>query len=564
MKFSEFKYERPDIQQLTREMGALTEAIQMAQSGDAVIEAIEKVNDIRRHFDTMMTLVSIRYSLNTEDTFYTSEQEVMDNMGPEFEALTNAYYKAIYASVHLDKAKAKYGDHFFKLIEVNLKAFDEKIIEDLKQENQLTSQYTKLRSSAKIPFEGEIRNLSQMGPFYEDPDPQIRKAAHLATSAFFNDHLEAFDALYDKLVKTRDAMAQKMGFENYTPLGYLRLMRTDYGPAEVKGYREQILKELVPVTTMLRERQMKRLGLTRLTFADEGIAFLSGNAKPIGSTTEILENGRIMYHELSPETGAFIDLMYDQELMDVEARAGKSGGGYCTFLYDYNAPYIFSNFNGTSGDVDVLTHEAGHAFQTYQSRHYELPEYLWPTLDACEIHSMSMEFLTWPWMKRFFGDQADKYLFNHLTEAIQFIPYGTLVDAFQHEVYAKPEMTPEARRLLWRDLEKAYLPHRDYDGDAFLESGGFWFRQGHIFNNPFYYIDYTLAQMCAFQFHIANQADHQAAWTRYLALCKRGGSASFLELVKEAGLKNPFEDDTVKTILPALTAWLEAQPDDQY
>ncbi|MBS7527910.1 M3 family oligoendopeptidase [Fusibacter paucivorans] len=564
MKFSEFKYERPDIQQLTREMGALTEAIRTAHSGDAVIEAIEKVNDIRRHFDTMMTLVSIRYSLNTEDPFYTGEQELMDNMGPEFEALTNAYYKAIYASAHLDKAKAKYGDHFFKLIEVNLKAFDEKIIEDLKQENQLTSQYTKLRSSAKIPFEGEIRNLSQMGPFYEDPDPQIRKAAHLATSAFFNDHLEAFDALYDKLVKTRDAMARKMGFENYTPLGYLRLMRTDYGPAEVKGYREQILKELVPVTTMLRERQMKRLGLTRLTFADEGIAFLSGNAKPIGSTAEILENGRIMYHELSPETGAFIDLMYDQELMDVEARAGKSGGGYCTFLYDYNAPYIFSNFNGTSGDVDVLTHEAGHAFQTYQSRHYELPEYLWPTLDACEIHSMSMEFLTWPWMKRFFGDQADKYLFNHLTEAILFIPYGTMVDAFQHEVYAKPEMTPEARRLLWRDLEKAYLPHRDYDGDAFLESGGFWFRQGHIFNNPFYYIDYTLAQMCAFQFHIANQADHQAAWTRYLALCKRGGSASFLELVKEAGLKNPFEDDTVKKILPALTAWLEAQPDDQY
>jgi M3 family oligoendopeptidase len=564
MQFKDFTYERPDIDQLANEMGAQTEAIKAAQNDDDVIKAIEAANGLRRHFDTMMTLVSIRYSLNTEDAFYVAEQEAMDNMGPEFEALVNAYYKAIDASPYLSKAKTKFGDHFFKLIEVNLKAFDEKIIEDLKLENQLGSQYTKLRSSAKIPFEGEIRNLSQMGPFYEDPNPEVRKAAHLATSAFFAENLEAFDTLYDKLVKVRDTMAKKLGFETYTPLGYLRLMRTDYGPVEVKGYRDQILKELVPVTTALRARQQRRLGLSKLHFADEGIAFLSGNAKPIGSTSEILENGRGMYHELSPETGVFIDFMYDQSLMDVEARAGKAGGGYCTFLHDYSAPYIFSNFNGTSGDVDVLTHEAGHAFQIYQSRHYELPEYLWPTLDACEIHSMSMEFLTWPWMKRFFGEQADKYLFHHLSEAILFIPYGTLVDAFQHEIYAQPAMTPEARRALWRELEKAYLPHRDYGGDAFLESGGYWFRQGHIFTDPFYYIDYTLAQMCAFQFHIANQADHATAWQRYLALCKLGGSDSFLALVKAAGLKNPFESDTVKTILPSLVAWLDAQPDDQY
>ena len=564
MKFTDFEYLRPDLEHLEIEMKKWTRHILNAKDDDDVLEAIIAFNKIRRNFETMQTLVSIRYSLNTTDTFYEKEQNFMDENAPEVEAWINGYYKALNVSKYTDKAKAKFGTHFFKLIEVKLKAFDEVILEDLKIENQLSSQYTKLRSSAKIPFNGEILNLSQMGPFYEDPSPEIRKAAHQATSDFFAEHLKDFDDLYDKLVQTRDSMAKKMGYENYIELGYLRLSRVDYNWQDVATYRKQIRDDLVPLATQLRERQRNRLGLVKLHFSDEGIAFLNGNAKPIGTPEEILENGRKMYHELSPETGAFIDFMYEHDLMDVVAKEGKAGGGYCTYIPDYESPFIFSNFNGTSGDVDVLTHEAGHAFQVYSSRGFELPEYLWPTLEACEIHSMSMEFITWPWMNLFFGDLADKYKFNHLTEAILFLPYGVLVDEFQHEIYSNPSMTPEERRGIWTKLEKIYLPHRDYEDDAFLQSGGFWFRQGHIFNDPFYYIDYTLAQICAFQFHIANQEDHQAAWLRYLKLCKLGGSKSFLNLVNIAELKNPFEEGTIKKIVEPLKSWLEIQPDERF
>jgi len=363
------------------------------------------------------------------------------------------------------------------------------------------------------------------------------------------------------MVKVRHRMAKKMGFDNYIPLGYLRLMRTDYNADDVAGYRAQVKRDLVPLASELREKQRQRLGVPKLTFFDEGITFLSGNAKPEGTADEILTEGLNMYHALSQETATFIDYLYDHELLDVEAREGKAGGGYCSFIYDHKAPFIFSNFNGTSGDVDVLTHEAGHAFQIFQSKDFELPEFVWPTLEACEIHSMSMEFITWPFMDKFFGDQADKYRYHHLTEALLFIPYGTLVDAFQHEVYANPDLTPSERRSKWRDLERTYLPHRDYEEDAFLEGGGYWFRQGHIFTDPFYYIDYTLAQVCAFQFHMANQKDHEDTLQRYFRLCQLGGSQSFLSLIKSSGLENPFKEGTIKHIIEPLTAWLNAQDD---
>jgi len=352
-----------------------------------------------------------------------------------------------------------------------------------------------------------------------------------------------------------------MGFDNYIPLGYLRLMRTDYNAEDVAGYREQVKKDLVPLTSMLREKQRQRLGVRTLTFSDEGITFLSGNAKPKGTANEILTQGLNMYHALSKETATFIEYLYDHALLDVEAREGKAGGGYCSFIHDHKSPFIFSNFNGTSGDVDVLTHEAGHAFQIFQSRDFDLPEFVWPTLEACEIHSMSMEFITWPHMEKFFGDKADKYRYHHLTEALLFIPYGTLVDEFQHEIYANPHLTPSERRAKWRTLEHAYLPHRVYEDDQFLEEGGYWFRQGHIFTDPFYYIDYTLAQVCAFQFHVAHQKDPGSAWQRYLKLCQLGGSQSFLSLIKSAGLDNPFEEGTIKQIVAPLTEWLGAQND---
>ncbi|GAU79367.1 M3 family oligoendopeptidase [Fusibacter sp. 3D3] len=561
MKFTEFKYERPQMDVFKTNMDALIERFKRAHSGQEQIEILHEISGLRNHIETAATLVNIRHTINTEDAFYDAENDFIDDAMPSYEEMIDRLYNALDQSQFKTALMAEFGAHLFNIVSVKMKTFKPEILEDLKRENSLSSQYTKLRTSAKIMFAGEERNLAQMVPFYESTDRAVRKSAQEAATEFFEAHEKAFDDLYDELVKVRHGIAKKLGFDNFVELGYLRLTRTDYDHRMVKTYRDQVLNDLVPIATKLRERQKKRLGLETLTYYDEPIAFISGNATPKGTPEWILQKGKQMYEALSKETGEFFNFMLENALLDLEAKKGKAGGGYCTFINDYKSPFIFSNFNGTSGDIDVLTHEAGHAFQVYQSRNYEIPEYIWPTYEACEIHSMSMEFLTWPWMKNFFNEDTEKYHFNHLSEALLFIPYGVLVDEFQHYVYENPDVTPTERKSKWAELESKYLPHRIYEDNDFLKRGGYWFRQGHIFNDPFYYIDYTLAQVCAFQFFVKAEANRESAWADYIRLCNKGGSLPFLELLKVAHLENPFELGSLKRILPAIESWLEGVDD---
>lgn len=389
----------------------------------------------------------------------------------------------------------------------------------------------------------------------------MRKKASAARFGFFAEHEDELDRIYDELVKVRTEIAQKLGYNNFVELAYYRMYRTDYNAEMVAKFRNQVKEFIVPIASKLRKRQQERIGVDSLKFFDEGFNFTSGNAIPKGNPDWIIENGQQMYNELSKETGEFFQYMREENLMDLVAKKGKAGGGYCTFIENYKAPFIFSNFNGTSGDIDVLTHEAGHAFQIYSSRHFDIPEYYWPTYEAAEIHSMSMEFFTWPWMELFFAEDTEKYKFSHLSSSLLFLPYGVSVDEFQHWVYENPTASPKERKAAWREIEKTYLPHRDYDGIAYLENGGFWQRQGHIYNSPFYYIDYTLAQICAFQFWKRSRENHEEAWGDYLKLCKLGGSLPFTELVKEANLISPFKEGCVQSVVGEIEKWLNSVDD---
>lgn len=561
MKFSEFKYERPDMDRMQNDFDALITAFESAETAQAQIEKLQEISKVRNHMESLGSLVHIRHTINTEDPFYDAENDFIDDIMPKYEAIVDKLYRAINASKFKAELQEIFGTHIFNIIDVKLKTFKTEIMEDLKLENSLSSKYTKLRTSAKIDFDGEIRNLAQMVPYYESKDRLVRKAAQEAVTEFFVENEKAFDDLYHELVQVRHRIAQTLGYENFIELGYMRLGRTDYDHHMVATYREQVKETLVPLATELRMRQAERLKLDAVKYYDEQLAFTSGNATPKGDSKWIIETGKKMYESLSKETGDFINLMIDSELLDLEAKSGKAGGGYCTYINDYKAPFIFSNFNGTSGDIDVLTHEAGHAFQCYQSRELPLPEYLFPTLEACEIHSMSMEFLTYPWMQDFFKEDVDKYKFNHVSESLLFIPYGVLVDEFQHYVYENPSDSPDERKAKWRELEKTYMPSRDYETNDFLERGGYWFRQGHIFNNPFYYIDYTLAQVCAFQFLLKANEDRDQAWQSYMDLCNKGGSLPFTKLLEVAGLDSPFEKGSIKKVLPALKAVLNGIDD---
>ena len=557
MKFNEYKYEHLDLEKIKKEFSELIESFEKAENVEGQVNAFDEIIKLRNHIETMQTLVSVRHSIDTNDEFYDKENEYMDEISPILFGFTNDFYKALVNSKFKDELVQKYGKFLFDLAENTLKTFSPEIIPDAQEENRLSSKYSKLIASAKIDFDGKELNLSQMVPYTQSKDRNVRIEAAKKVAQFFAENQDEFDNIYDSLVKVRTRMAQKMGYKNFVEFGYKQLSRLEYDAKMVESYRKQVLENIVPLHIELRERQGKRLGVDKLKFYDEAIKFNSGNADPHGSPEWILNNGKTMYKELSKETDEFFTFMTENNLLDLLSKKGKMSGGYCTYIPEHKAPFIFANFNGTSHDIDVLTHEAGHAFQVYQSRGFEVPEYLWPSYEACEIHSMSMEFLTWPWMDLFFENDTDKYKFIHLSEALLFIPYGVTVDEFQHWVYENPEATPKERREKWIEIEKKYLPTRDYGEVEELKNGIFWFRQGHIFSSPFYYIDYTLAQVCAFQFWIKSRENREKAWQDYLNLCKLGGSKPFFELMKSANLKNPFEEGTLAIVIPKIKEYLD-------
>ena len=552
MKFNEMKYERPNIDEVGKEFLRLVDELKETTDKDTFLKIFEQINKMRNHVNTMYTLCFVRHSINTADEFYNTENDFWDETLPKYSEIENNLYQCCVSHPLRDALKDDIPETFFQLADCQIKSFSNGIIEDMIEENKLTSAYGKLKASAKIEFDGEVLNLAQISAKAESKDRDVRKRAYDAKMAFYQEHKEEFENIYDQLVKLRDKMAKKLGFDSYIELGYLRMQRLDYNADMVAVYRNEILRYVVPEVTKLYEKQRERLGFDELKYYDLGFTFEDGNPIPKGTSDDLINAAVNMYHELSPETGSFIDVMVENKLWDLLSKPNKQMGGYMTEIAEYHVPFIFSNFNGTSGDVDVLTHEAGHAFQNYMAKGIEIPDVVAPTMETCEIHSMSMEFFAYPWMKQFFGDDEKKYLYSHLTGTLKFLPYGVLVDHFQHEVYAHPEMTPSERNACWRKLEKEYMPFKNYDGCELLEEGCWWFQQGHIFESPFYYIDYTLAQVCAQQFYIRMKNNDPEYWNDYLQLCKLGGTKSFLQLLEAVHLKNPFTDGFMKDIVNQL------------
>ncbi len=552
MKFQDMPYERVEYAQAEKEYRQIIADFQAALSGEEQFKVHERYYALNNKVGTMMTIAHIRHDIDTTDEFYNGEKEYYDEIQPKLANLTVEYQRGMYESPYRSYLEGKIGKVAFKNIELQLKSFDEKLIPLMQEENALTTKYDKLIASAEIEWEGEILNLSLLKPYLTSSDRNVRKRAYEKYSAYFTSVAEELDDIYDKLVKNRTEQAKQMGYENYVELGYYRMNRICYDKGMVENYRRQIKEYFVPFAERMHERRRKRLGLEKLSYIDTGVFFPNGNPAPIGTPEEIVEAGKRMYSEMAEETKEFFDFMTENQLFDVLGRKTKKAGGYMTFLPEYGAPFIFANFNGTSGDVDVITHECGHAFQGYLAGMDPIQEHRDITMETAEIHSMSMEFFSEKWIGLFFGERADDYRDMHLEDAAAFIPYGGMVDEFQHIVYENPGMTPDERKMAWLELEKVYRPHMDYEGDAFFAKGGFWQRQLHIYDYPFYYIDYCLAQTCAIQYKAMMDEDYEKAWESYLKFCRLSASGFFTDMLKEVGLQSPFEDGCIKNVIGKL------------
>lgn len=557
MKFSEMPYVRPDLEQLKAELASCAQRIADASCAEEQIKAFDEATQIVQTCMTTESIAYIRNTIDTTDAFYDAEREFMDETGPELQEASNVLNTALLNSAFRAELEAHYGKLLFKNMEIEHRSFKPELIPLMQEESKLESRYQKLYANLTVEFDGKTMPLPMLGAYKESPDRAVRRAAFEAEGRVFDANREELDEIYDKLVKNRNAQGRLLGYDNYIQLGYDRLGRNCYGGEELAKFRDQIAQDLVPIIAEVKEAQRKRIGVDRLYIYDDQFRFPDGNAKPEGTAEEILAAGKAMYQELSPETKAYIEDMFDGELFDVLSKDGKAPGGYCTELPDYHVPFIFSNFNGTSGDVDVLTHEAGHGFAFYRAMHSDIhPALQQPTIEACECHSMSMEFLTQDFHKKFFGKNTRRYEIAHCEDSLDFIPYGCMIDEFQHRMYENENLTPEERNQVWEELEKKYRPWLDMDNLPFYGRYSHWQWKMHVYLNPLYYIDYCMAQTVAFQLWMLSLKDRDAAWKKYLSFVDAAGTKTFADLCTSAGLRVPYEPGTVRDIGIGIRDWL--------
>lgn len=559
--FNELNYTRPDFEALKAFYQQLTEKLQAAKSFADIQACIKEEEEYSSHFATLVTIASIRHTIDTTDAFYEAEDEYINKAYPEAMPYMQAFSLSLLNSPFKADIDKTYGEQMLKSVKLSVDSFSEKNIALMQEEAELCNRYQKLTASCKIHFDGEERNLGGMLKYFSDPDRAVRKDAAAKYAKFFEDNDKELGEIFDKLVKIRHQMGLNMGFKNFIPLGYMSQGRLDYNEKDVAAFRQQVLEEVVPFCEKLYKAQAKRIGVDKIHFYDESLIFLGGNAVPIGDGAYLVEQAQKMYHDMSEETAEFIDFMIEHQLMDLENKPNKAQTGYMTSLPDYKAPFVYSCFNGTTADVDVLTHEMGHAFAGYMAMRTQPLQAMWgePT-DIAEIHSMSMEQFAYPYAELFFGDKAEQYRFQHLQEAITFVPFGVAVDEFQHIVYEHPELTPDERTAAWRDLERKYMPWREYgDDNAFFGRGGWWYHKLHIYHYPFYYINYTLTTMGAMEFKKKLAQDKVNCWKDYMTICKLGGSLGYLDTLKAANLAVPFEQGGVKRAVSYAIDILNAQ-----
>ena len=557
MKVCDLPYKRVTLEEVEAVMKDVIARIRSAKSADEILAAREDCNALRLEYQTAASLSYMRYSINTVDEFYVAEKEYYDEVGPSVQNYMIEYASALLDSPFRAELEKALSPVLFKSLEVERKSMSPEIIEDMVEENKLVSEYSQLMAGMEFEFRGEKMPRTLLAKYYKDDDRNTRREAYEALGKGLAEHAEALDSIYDKLVHVRDRMAKKMGYKNFVELGYYRMGRLCYDQNSVKTFRENVLRDVVPVVARMRTENAKRMGIEKYMFYDDGVIVPGGDPKPCGKEG-IFAAAREMYHSMGKDPGDFIDMMIDNEAFDVDSRKNKWGGGYCTEFPKFKQPFILANFNGTAGDVDVMTHEAGHALNAYliADNRFAL-ELGCGGMETAETHSMSMEFFCWPHMEKFFGENAGKYRFMHALDSLSFIPYGTMVDAFQHIVYENPDMTPAERNAAWLELEGKFRPHISFEGMPYLEKGTRWQYQMHIYESPFYYIDYCLAQTAAFNFLLASQENYDDAFARYMHLSRQGGEKVWTDLLDEAGFVPPFVPGALATLATKVEALID-------
>ena len=479
------------------------------------------------------------------------ERTHRETVTPASELGSSRMVAALLASPHKDAVGLRFGQQFLRVLEVGQEPLAPVNSKLRVKAGELAKRYDKLIASGEVTVAGEQLTLAQARGKTSSEDAGLRKQAFLAYYGWFEANQVTIAGIYDEQVAIRNQMGINLGHMSFVPLGYAGMERTDYGPEQVQHFREAVRRFASPLFERQTQRQAAALGTDTLKPWDRAyhpeLSLPSGVLKPVDEQLEKLSG---VFNRLSPKLSAHFERMRSEGLIDLENRKGKGAGAYCTSFPDEGRVAIFCNSTGDESDIGTLTHEMGHAFQGWESQWIESVDLQWPTSDACEVHSMGMEFLSMPYLDAFFTPKDhETFTQSRWNRAVEILCYVCVVDEFQHWVYENPAANCDDRDAKFMELQSLYMPGVDWSGEAVSLRPLRWYAQLHIFRYPFYYIDYAIAETGAMQLALLDQADHEACLETYMELCRLGGTQSITQLFAGAGLRSPFDASVVEDLM---------------
>lgn len=518
-------------------------------------EFISKVDELCYKIGDIGATLYIKMTCDTSDT------KIRDDY-TYFEENITAYYspkdfnfkKIISESPAFDewaKTHEETGLLFKSLLIKDKEMFREENVPLYTKESALGVEYRSIIGGTTINFNGEEKTFPEMEVFLEDSDRQVRESAWRASNNKILEHKDKLNDLFDKLYDLRVNIAKNAGFSNYRDYVHKDKGRFSYTVSDIYDFHDAVESEILPLIKSLNKKRCDSLKIESLRPWDTKVSLDGITLKPVESLDLLIPKTIKIMEKTDPEFGQNFSSMNDTNLLDLFGRKNKAPGGYSYPLYKYGASFIFMNAVGTQSDLNTITHEVGHACHEFAQKNHKYTSFLSLPMEAAELASMAMEMVTLPhWRECYQEDKIyNKVRLDHIENALKFFPWCMTVDSFQHKIYTD---SPDAmsREVAFLDIMTRYSDSIGVDWSGLEnEKAVRWMRQLHIFELPFYYIEYAIAQLGALAIYREYKKDAKKAVNNYKKFLAKGYQVPLTKLYKEAGIELKFTKEYIRDLV---------------
>ena len=545
--FNKFSYKKIEYDYEKNIIIDLINKLKMTDNVNEYIELVRKINSIQNLIEEMYDYADIRNMRDVNNNYWCDEINYWNDYKPKFDALFIPFYEDLINSKFKKELEQIVPDNFFRVALSQLNSLSNNNLELLKQESELKTKYRNLNKS-KINFNGKEQTLNAVSGLFSDEDSKIRKKAHDAINNFYYEHKDEYQNILFDLIKIRNRIAKNTGYENYVQYSLVKLKRFGYNYDDIKLFRENIIKYIIPICKNMNELKKEELTLEVINYYDTIFFKKMPNLKVYG--IDLLNELKNSFVKVDDELSKLFNLMLEKNYIDLCQNSGKVYFSITNYLVCLGMPVITGNFKNSYLDLQTTTHEMGHSFQKYcssiEDKNYIISPLLkYPTMEIAEMFSYAMELIMMNKVSNIFSeDDYNKYQFIKIYNLVSQLPYICAVDEFQEIIYSKEDLKLDEINKIWLKLSKKYHLEISNSGNKNLNDGGYYYRQSHIFLDPFYYIDYALSYFGALS--IWNSSKENLDLFKQIA--RVASYYSFKDLIEKYNMPNPFDSENVKII----------------